>query len=104
MQNGLIYMANAAIALEQTRRAATDGRMNHATRRECLATLQRYLRNSRKYSPDLTEALKFLGSYWWHLGSYRRALSYWRQSIREGERLGARVELARFLNGSTICL
>jgi hypothetical protein len=50
--------------------------------------------NARKFAPDLAEALKFFGSFWWHAGSRRRALSYWRQSIREGERLGAKVELA----------
>ncbi len=38
--------------------------------------------------------MKFAGSYWWHAGSRRRALAYWWRSIREGERLGARVELA----------
>jgi hypothetical protein len=94
MQNGMIYMANAAIALEQTRRAVEAGKIGHATHRECLAALRLYLRNSRKFAPDVTEALKFLGSYYWHLGSRRRAISYWRQSIREGQRLGAKVELA----------
>jgi class 3 adenylate cyclase len=94
LQNGIFYMATAAIALERARRASAEGRMDRHMRRECLAALHPYLKNSRKYAPDLTEALKFYGSYWWHAGSRRRALTYWQQSIREGERLGAKVELA----------
>jgi hypothetical protein len=94
LQNGILYMANAAIAVEQARKAAVEGKLDRAPRRACLAALHLYLKNTRKYVPDLTEALKFFGTFWWYAGSRRRALSYWRQSIREGERLGAKVELA----------
>ncbi len=92
--SGFYLWAYAAIAVERARRAAAGGTLNRQTRRECLVDLRRNLRNVRKYAPDRTEALKFAGSFWWYAGLRRRALAYWRQSIREGERLGARVELA----------
>jgi hypothetical protein len=93
-QNGLLCWAYAAFGVEKARRAAAGGRLDRKTRRECLADLNRNLKNVRKYAPDRTEALKFAGSFWWYAGAHRRALSYWRHSIREGERLGAKVELA----------
>jgi hypothetical protein len=39
-----------------------------------------------------------MGSCHWLAGSRRRALRYWRRSIQEGERLGAKVELAHTLH------
>jgi tetratricopeptide (TPR) repeat protein len=94
LYDGFSYGARAAVAVERARRAAAEGKLDRATRRECLASLRRYLKNTRKCAPELTESLKFFGSYWWHAGSHRRALSYWRQSIQAGERIGAKVELA----------
>jgi hypothetical protein len=95
--DGISYGARAAVAVERARRAAGERTLSRATRRECLAALQQYLRNARKFAPTLTEALRFHGSFWWHAGSRRRALAHWRQSVRQGERLGARVELAHTL-------
>ena len=94
---GMALNTIAAIAVERARQASAAGQLDRPTRGECIADIRMYLANARKFAPDLTEALKFLGSYWWHAGSRRRALSYWRQSIREGERLGAKVELGHTL-------
>jgi hypothetical protein len=95
--DGLFYMARAAVAVARARQVASTGRLDSEKRRECLAELRLYLKNSKKWAPDLTEALKLMGSFWWHAGSQRRALAYWKRSIREGERLGAKVELAHSL-------
>jgi tetratricopeptide (TPR) repeat protein len=92
--DGILLMAQAAVALERARRAAAAGSLDRETRRACLRAVRVYAKNARKFAPDLTESLRFLGSYWWHAGSRRRALRCWRRSIREGERLGARVDLA----------
>jgi class 3 adenylate cyclase/tetratricopeptide (TPR) repeat protein len=98
MHDGFLWGTGAAVALKRARLAAGKGRLSRSTRRECLAALRLYLKIARKFAPDLTEALKFLGSYWWYVGSRRRALSYWKQSIHEGERLGAKVELAHMFS------
>jgi class 3 adenylate cyclase len=93
-ESSFFRWAYAALAVEKARRAAEKGNLDRQTRHECLDALWRNLKNARKFAPDRTEALKFVGSYWWHAGSRRRALAYWKRSIREGERLGAKVELA----------
>ena len=42
-----------------------------------------------------TEALRLRGEYCWLVREPKQALKWWRKSIREGERLGAGLELAR---------
>jgi hypothetical protein len=93
-QNSNFRLAYAGIAVERVRRAVEGGKLDRRTRRECLVELRRNLKNARKFVPDRVEALKFAGNFWWHAGSHRRALAYWKRSIQEGERLGAKVELA----------
>jgi class 3 adenylate cyclase/tetratricopeptide (TPR) repeat protein len=94
VQTGFFCWAYAALAVEKARCTTKDGKLDRQTRRECLFDLHWNLKNARKFAPDRTEALKFMGSYSWHTGAQRRAISYWQRSIREGERLGAKVELA----------
>jgi len=53
------------------------------------------LRNSAKNAIDRPEILTLMGLYWWLIGRQNRAIKWWRNSMKEGERLGARVELAR---------
>jgi hypothetical protein len=53
------------------------------------------LNNSVKNACDRTEALRFMGTYYWLIGNQNKALKWWYKSIAEGERLGARVDLAR---------
>jgi len=53
------------------------------------------LKNSNKYAPDRTEIFRLVGLYYWLTSSQNKAVRWWKNSIEEGERLGARVELAR---------
>jgi hypothetical protein len=53
------------------------------------------LKNSKKYALDRTEIFRLLGLYYWLTGSQNKAVKWWKTSIEEGERLGARVELSR---------
>jgi len=39
--------------------------------------------------------LRLIGFYYWLIGKQKNAVKYWKNSIREGERLGAKVELSR---------
>jgi len=36
-----------------------------------------------------------MGSYYWLVGRHNRAIRWWNRAIKEGERLGARPDLAR---------
>jgi hypothetical protein len=51
--------------------------------------------NARKYALNKTEAYRLLGVYNWLINKQHRAIFWWRKSIRTGEELGAKVELAR---------
>jgi class 3 adenylate cyclase/tetratricopeptide (TPR) repeat protein len=56
---------------------------------------RKLIRNSRKTAPGRTEAFRLMGTYFWLVGKQRKALTWWKRSIKEGERLGARPELSR---------
>ena len=53
------------------------------------------VRNSRKYAPYRTKILRLMGLYYWLIGKQGKALKWWRRTIEEGERLGARPDLSR---------
>jgi tetratricopeptide (TPR) repeat protein len=53
------------------------------------------LKNSMKCAPDQTETFRFMGVYCWLERRQKRALAWWARSIKVGEQLGARPELAR---------
>jgi hypothetical protein len=53
------------------------------------------VKNSRKYAAGKTEAFKLTGVYYWLIGKQKKALAWWNKSIRMGEHLRARPELAR---------
>ena len=48
-----------------------------------------------KFAADRTEAFKSMGVYYWLTGKQKKALAWWNKSITIGQRLGARLELAR---------
>jgi len=53
------------------------------------------LKNSNKYASDKMEVFRLMGLYYWLIGRQNKAAQWWNNSMKEGERLGARVELAR---------
>jgi tetratricopeptide (TPR) repeat protein len=53
------------------------------------------VKNAMKYAADKTEAFKLMGVYDWLIGKQKKALVWWDKSIKIGEYLGARPELAR---------
>ena len=56
---------------------------------------QKALGIAAKLARERTEAYKLTGRMHWLLGQQDQALKWWTKSIAEGERLGARPELAR---------
>lgn len=53
------------------------------------------LKNSKKYAPFRTAILRFAGLYYWLINKQNKAVKWWKKTIEEGERLGARPDLAR---------
>ena len=51
--------------------------------------------SSKKVAADRTEAYKLMGRYYWLIGKYEKAVKWWDKSIKEGERIGAKLELSK---------
>jgi hypothetical protein len=64
-------------------------------RKKTARTGRKMLRKSRKVASDRTEAIRLMGTYCWTIDRKKKALKWWKRSLQEGERLGARVELSR---------
>ncbi len=56
---------------------------------------KRAVKNSRKEANDRTETYKLMGVYFWLINKQTKARNWWNKSIKEGEHLGARLELSR---------
>jgi predicted ATPase len=56
---------------------------------------KRAIKNSNKYAFDRTELFRLMGLYYWLISKKKKAIGFWNKGIKEAERLGARVELAR---------
>ena len=52
-------------------------------------------KNSKKCSFNRTCTLNLLGRYYWLVSNQKKATEFWKRAIEEGERLGARPDLAR---------
>jgi len=81
-------------ALEE---CASGGRRGDIRRlgRQARASARRALAIAARVARERTEAYRLAGRLWWALGRHERALAWWGRSITEGERLGARPEVAR---------
>jgi class 3 adenylate cyclase/tetratricopeptide (TPR) repeat protein len=49
----------------------------------------------KKVATERTESFRLMGIYYWLINNQKKALTWWRRSIKEGERLGAKIELSR---------
>ncbi|MCP4726357.1 MAG: hypothetical protein GY863_15035 [bacterium] len=64
-------------------------------KKNTLKTGKKAVKNSKKYAPDRVEVNKLMGVCYWLVNKQKKALKWWDKSIKEGERLGARLELSR---------
>jgi len=55
----------------------------------------KFLKQSRKVVQHRTESYRLMGEYYGLINKKKKALKWWNRSIKEGKRLGARLELAR---------
>jgi tetratricopeptide (TPR) repeat protein len=49
----------------------------------------------QKVAYHRTDSYRLTGSYYWAINKQERALRWWHRAVQEGERLGARPQLAR---------
>jgi len=54
-----------------------------------------FVRQARRVAQYRTDAYRLMGRFFWLTKRPRRARRWWRKAIREGERLGARIQLSR---------
>jgi TPR repeat protein len=64
-------------------------------RKKALKSAKILLKQSQKVAQHRTESYKLMGVYCWLTKNQKKALKWWDRSIKEGERLGARLELSR---------
>jgi tetratricopeptide (TPR) repeat protein len=53
------------------------------------------IKKLRKYAPYRTKNYRLIGNYYWLMGKQGKALKWWARSIKEGVKLGARLDLSR---------
>ena len=80
--------------LEMTIRSEISSNRAHF-RKQAYQDGKAAVRKSRKYAPYRTKIFRLMGLYYWLIGKQRKALTWWTRTIQEGERLGARPDLAR---------
>ncbi|MGD9345167.1 MAG: AAA family ATPase, partial [Candidatus Aminicenantes bacterium] len=96
------HMSNYAISqfmydvfmLEASLNSRADARTNLYTKR-ALKSGKMAIANARRYALNKTEVYRLMGVYHWLIDKQHKAISWWRKSVKIGEELGAKVELAR---------
>ena len=63
--------------------------------RKMYGSAGRAVKFAKMCAPDRTEAYRNMGICYWVSGKHSKALRWWKKSIDEGERLGAKLELSR---------
>ncbi len=56
---------------------------------------KKVLKNSKKLALFRSAVLRLTGLYYWLINKQNKAVKWWKRTIEEGERLGARPDLAR---------
>lgn len=64
-------------------------------RDKALRSVKSLSRISKRVAQHRTESFTLLGVYHWLIGKQRRAIDCWQESIKEGKRLSANLELSR---------
>ena len=96
-QLAMFLKTRTALDLYRLREETRNGMKTGAPKyhEKALRSCRAFVRQTRKVAQHRTEALRMMGDYFWLNQNAKQALKWWRKSIREGQRLGARLELAR---------
>jgi tetratricopeptide (TPR) repeat protein len=63
--------------------------------RKAFKSIRLLRRVGRKVAFHRTDSYRLMGTYYWAINKQKRAVRWWHRAIQEGERLGARPQLAR---------
>jgi tetratricopeptide (TPR) repeat protein len=63
-------------------------------RKKAITSVRMLLRNARKVARYRAESYSLTGEYYWLIDKQKKALTWWHNAIKEGEHLGARLQLA----------
>jgi class 3 adenylate cyclase/tetratricopeptide (TPR) repeat protein len=94
---GAYRLSRQLLDVRQLEAALTRGDrvMAQAYRKRARVSSRRARATARKMARLRTEAYRTTGTCQWLLGNARAAGRWWRRSLQEGERLGAKLEVAR---------
>ncbi len=91
------YRSQLKYELNRLQEAIENGNRaeSHEHRKKAVKACKMLLRSSKKAAQHRTESYKLAGLYYWLMDKQEKALKWWLKAIKEGERLGARLELSR---------
>jgi hypothetical protein len=73
-------------------------------RRKAIKSGRKMLKQSKKVAQHRTGSYRLKGIHSWLNNNQKNALKWWNKSIREGKRLGARLDLSRTYHKVGTCL
>ena len=101
-----ILMASFLYSIESLKGAGAPkhGKSINKLKLQAFKSGKAVIKNSKKVCSERTRGYLQMGEYYWQIGKQRKAFKWWKKSIQEGERLGARLDLSRtyFLVGKRL--
>jgi tetratricopeptide (TPR) repeat protein len=96
-QSSLHYKTQLELDLSHLRESKNGGNRGEvdALQRKAFKSVRLFQKLAKKVAYHRTDSYRLTGSYYWTIKEPKRALRWWHRAIQEGERLGARPQLAR---------
>ena len=67
----------------------------HELQRKAFKSAKLLQKVAQKVAYHRTDSYRLTGAYYWAINKQKKALRWWHKAVQEGERLGARPQLAR---------
>ena len=95
-QIGEYYLVRSAYDLQLLKNAsAAEAELQKAANK----SVKKFLKNACSAAHNFSKAYSFMGNYHWYLGRQKKALKWWRKSIKTATDMGADLSLAKcYLN------
>ena len=96
-QSGELFLSSFILNLQHLEESTKKGDKSASSfhRASALKIGTKAVNMANKYALLKTEVLKLMGVYFWVIGKQRKAIKWWRKTIKEGQRLNDRLELSR---------
>lgn len=91
-----LYRVELEYNLYQLKEMLSDGEQTKLDeyRRRSIRSIKQFLNNAKKVARYRVDSYRMTGDFFWLMNKPEKALRWWIRAIREGERLGARFQLA----------